>query len=67
MRVEVEIPKGRNCGACLFCQEVIDSWGYEESHNWCAYLKEDLNKDVPYSGWVKKSKSCPEQRLKKEA
>ena len=58
MKVVVEIPDNkRECGACPFFQEVVDSWGYEESHNWCAYLKENLNEEA--SDRVKKHAKCP--------
>lgn len=60
MKVTVEIPDNkRECGACPFLQEILDSWGYEESHNWCAYLREDLNKEVPFSRRVRKHTKCP--------
>lgn len=61
MKVEVEIPEGKNCRNCPFLQEVLDSYGYEESHNWCAYLKKDLNKEVSYGSRprIKKLPDCP--------
>ena len=60
MKVEVEIPDGKYCGGCQFCQDICDSMAYEESHYWCAYLYKDLTKptDLPLDD-VKKHRSCP--------
>ena len=63
MLVEVEIIGGNYCsnkGGCIFLKEVIDSFGYEESHNECAYLKIKLN-DEAKGSWerITKHPNCP--------
>lgn len=64
MKVEVEIPGGPDCTDCPFLQEIVDSWGMEESHNWCSYLQVKLNKAVSITDKpVKKHKRCPVRLL----
>lgn len=60
MKVEVAIADGKNCGGCPFFQDVLDSFNYEETHYWCAYLKRDLTEpsDMPPNN-VEKPKDCP--------
>ncbi len=59
MKVTVNTPEGRFCTGCPFKQEIIMSWGMEESAQWCAYLK----KDIPFNEYkqklVKKLPDCP--------
>ncbi|KKM14101.1 hypothetical protein LCGC14_1709610 [marine sediment metagenome] len=60
MKVEVEIPEKKDCTWCPFEQEIIDSWGMEESHNWCAYLQKDLNEEAVMGRQrIKKHPDCP--------
>lgn len=60
MKVEVEIPEGKNCTRCMFHFEALDSWDYEESHDHCAYLDKPLNDEVVYTPKrVKKHPDCP--------
>ncbi len=67
MKVVVEIPEGRYCTICQFCQERIHSWGYEESHFWCAYYCRSLTKisDLQPDD-IKKCRKCI-NAMKKEA
>jgi len=58
--MEIHIPIGRFCDKCPCFLEQLDSYDYEESHNWCFYLKSDLNKEMPFGGKkTKKPKECP--------
>ena len=60
MKVEVIIPGGRYCRGCPLLQTILDSFGYEETHEWCAYLKEDLNTPSEmYAKNIKKHRNCP--------
>ncbi len=63
MRVDVELPKGKYCTGCAFEQTVIDSWGYEESHEWCSYLLEELPVPTLYKRLVKKHPKCPTLKI----
>ena len=58
--MEIEIPEGIYCDDCPCFLEQLNSYAYEESHNWCFYLKRELNKEVPWDGIkTKKPKKCP--------
>lgn len=61
MKIEVEIPDGKNCTSCKFCYVSLDSFAYEESHDHCAYLNKPLNDDsVSFTlKRVKKHGNCP--------
>ena len=60
MKVEVEIPEGKNCTRCIFCYQHLDSFNYEESHDHCAYLNKPLNDEEIYPPKrIKKHKNCP--------
>ncbi len=57
---ELEIPEGKFCNKCPCFLEQVDSYNYEESHNWCFYLGVNLNKEIPLIGKkTKKPKECP--------
>ena len=65
MKVEVEIPEGKNCTRCLFCYEFLESFDYEESHDHCAYLDMPLNDEVAFSPKrIKKHQNCPASPVK---
>jgi len=58
--MKIQIPNGGFCDDCPCFLTQLDSYAYEESHNWCFYLKKDLNKEVPFDGRkTKKPKRCP--------
>ena len=67
MKVEVEIPEGKNCTHCSFCYHHLDSFNYEESHDHCAYLDKPLNEDsVSWSlRRIKKHNDCPANPIPK--
>lgn len=60
MKVEVEIPEGKNCTGCSFHYQALDSFNYEESHDHCAYLDKPLNEDAVFAPKrIKKHPECP--------
>jgi hypothetical protein len=57
--IEIEIPEGKFCDSCPAFLEQLDSFSYEESHNWCFVTKENLNTEIPFNKKTRKPKSCP--------
>ena len=61
--MDIEIPDGKFCDKCPCFLEQLDSYGYEESHNWCFYLKANLNEERAWDDKkTKKPKECPAYR-----
>ena len=58
--INVEIPDGKFCNKCPCFLNQLDSYEYEVSHNWCFYLKTDLNEALHFNGRkTKKPLGCP--------
>jgi hypothetical protein len=68
VKITVAIPDTKYCNTCPFLQEVVDSWGYEESHHYCGLLNENLttsDEEVmnrSLNPRIKKHVKCPSVR-----